>query len=235
MAFLFADSFDLYATTADAVAGYWDSGVPANISLITGRFSGGRAFQFANPTGALLTKSSGVNDGVHHIVLAFQQTAGLSGTLLDVYLQLLDGATGQCCIVFRSDGAMLLTSGTPTGTVLATYTGAISAQSTWTALEIEVVINNTTGSFTVRKNGNTSNDFTLGSLNTRGGTTNNYANKLLIGPSTANGTSQCMDDLLWRSDASSVPFVGDIRCYTRMPASDGSVQFARSPALSNVL
>jgi hypothetical protein len=43
-------------------------------------------------------------------------------------------------------------------------------------------------------------------------------------------TSQQIDDILWRSDASSVPFVGDIRCYTRMPASDASVQFARSPS-----
>jgi hypothetical protein len=66
-------------------------------------------------------------------------------------------------------------------------------------------------------------------LNTRGGTANNYANFLAIGQQTL-VTAQQIDDLLWRSDASSVPFVGDIRCYTRMPASDASVQFARSPS-----
>jgi hypothetical protein len=144
------------------------------------------------------------------------------------YLQLLDGVTGQCCVVFRQDGAILLTSGTPGGTILDTYTGAVIAANTWTAFEIEIVINNTTGSWAVRKNGNTSNDHALGSLNTRV-SANNYANKLTIGMNgTVNATH--MDDLLWRSDAASVPWVGDIRCYARMPASDASVQFSRSPA-----
>jgi hypothetical protein len=52
---------------------------------------------------------------VHHLVRV-QQTAALSGTTLGMYLQLSDGATNQCCIVFRSDGAILLTSATPAGT-----------------------------------------------------------------------------------------------------------------------
>jgi hypothetical protein len=173
-------------------------------------------------------KSSGSNDAVHHIVVAFQQTAALSGTTLGTFFQLSDGATNQCCIVFRSDGAILLTSATPAGTVLATYTGAVTAANTWFAFEFEVVINATTGSFAVRKNGNTSNDFSAASLNTRPGT-NAYANKLTLGMS---GTvfAQQIDDLLWRSDTSSVPWVGDVRCYTRMPASDASVQFSRSPS-----
>jgi len=231
-AWAFGDSFDLYATSTDAVTGYWDGGTPGNISLITGRFSGSRAVQFGNPTAVLLIKSSGANDSIHHIVLAFQQTAALTGTALDCYLQLLDGTTGQCAIVFRSDGAMLLTSGTPTGTVLATYTGAVSAQSTWIALEIEVIVSNTVGGMRVRKNGNASNDYdsfiSVGNLDTSTNA-NNYANKLQIGHSTGNGITQSIDDLLWRSDTASVPFVGDIRAYTRMPASDVSTQFARAP------
>jgi hypothetical protein len=82
----------------------------------------------------------------------------------------------------------------------------------------------------VRKNGNTSNDFTSATnLNTRAGTANNYANRLSVGHSTASPSGQQLDDLLWRSDASSVAWVGDIRCYTRMPASDAAVQFARTP------
>jgi hypothetical protein len=144
-----------------------------------------------------------------------------------MYLQLSDAATNQCCIVFRSDGVILLTSATPAGTVLATYSGAVTAQNTWFAFEFEVVINNTTGRFRARKNGNTADDFDSGAtLNTRPGA-NAYANKLTLGMN-AVVTSQQIDDILWRSDASSVPFVGDIRCYTRMPASDASVQFARS-------
>jgi hypothetical protein len=164
---------------------------------------------------------------VHHFSIAFRQTAVLSGSTLGWYLQLLDGTTGQCAVVFRQDGAILLTSGGPGGTVLDTYTGAVTAQNTWFQFEFEIVINNTTGSWAVRKNGNTVNDRALGGLNTRPGT-NAYANKLQMG---VQGTFSglMIDDLLWRSDATTLAWLGDIRCFTRLPASDASAQFARSP------
>jgi hypothetical protein len=228
---VFGDSFDLYAAITDAVAGFWDSGALTNVTLAAGRFTGSQALRNVSVTGAFLVKSSGSNDAIHHIVCAFQQTATLSGTTLSMYFSLGDGATAQCTIVFRSDGAILLTSGGPTGTVLATWATGVTAQSTWFAYEFEVVVNNTAGSFSVRRNGNASNDFTLGALNTRGGTTNNYANRLTMGVSTF-VNQQLLDDLLWRSDAASVPWVGDVRCYTRMPASDVSAVFSRSPTVA---
>jgi hypothetical protein len=235
MAWIFGDSFDLYAAGADMVAGYWDSGVGLP-TLVAGRFTGSRAIQLASSNQSCV-KSSNVNDAVHHVVCAIQQTTALSGTNLGVFFTFGDGATAQCSIVFRSDGAILLTSGGPTGTVLATYTGAITAINAWFAFEFEVVINNTTGSFTARKNGNPSNDFTLGSLNTRGGTTNNYANRLTMGMQVGIATNQ-VDDVLWRSDATSgaglATWVGDIRCYARMPASDVQAQFSRSSLTANV-
>jgi hypothetical protein len=109
---------------------------------------------------------------------------------------------------------------------LATYSGAFPVANTWYAFEFEVAINNTTGSFKVRKDGNTSNDFSATSLNTRV-SANNYANKLQLGLNLNSG-AQNIDDLFWRSDASSVAWMGDIRCYTRMPASDSSVTFSRT-------
>jgi hypothetical protein len=129
--FTFADSFDLYATTADPIVGYWDSGDLTGISLATGRFASSRCLSINSAPRVHLAKASGANDAVHHVICAFQQTAVLSGTTIAEYFQLLDGTTGQVCICFRSDGAILLTSGTPAGTVLATYTGAISAQNVW--------------------------------------------------------------------------------------------------------
>jgi hypothetical protein len=222
MAWNFGDSFDLYAAAADAANGYWDS-YTAGYTLIAGRFSGSQAVNLAGTFN--LVKTSGVNDAVHHFVCSFNQTAAISGSTLAGYFELFDGATAQCSVVFRSDGAILLTSGAPAGTVLATYTGAFPVTNTWYAFEIEVVINNTTGSFTVRKNGNTVADFTASGLNTRN-SANNYANKLQFG--SAGATNQRIDDLFWRSDASSVAWLGDIRCFTRMPASDASVQFTPS-------
>lgn len=229
MAYSFGDSFDLYAAPADAINGYWDSGPQAaNLSFQTGRFTGSRCIQMTGGAQAFLVKSSNVNDAVHHFVVSFQQTAVITGSNLGAYLELFDGVTAQCSVVFRSDGAILLTSGGPAGTVLDTYTGAFPVINTWYAFEFEVVINNTTGSWAVRKNGNTSNDHALGSLNTRPTSTNNYANKLQVGMN-ASVTNQQFDDLFWRSDSSSVAWLGDIRCFTRMPASDASVQFSRTP------
>lgn len=228
MSFSFGDSFDLYTAAADALLGYWDT-MPTLFTLVTGRFSGSQALRLTSNGAINLTKSSGVNDAVHHLVVAFQQTSALSGTTACGNLQLLDGTTVQCTVVFRSDGTILLTSGGPTGTTLATYTGAVTATNTWYAFEFEIVINNTTGRFRVRKNGNTTDDYDSGAaLNTRS-SANNYANKLQIGSNSASNATQNIDDLFWRSDASSVAWMGDLRCYTRMPASDASVQFSRVP------
>jgi len=231
MAWSFGDGFDLYAAPADANNGYWDAtGLnPGSSSLVAGRFSGSRAISQANATTWI--KTSSVNDAVHHFVVAFQQTSAITGSTPGLYFELFDGATAQCSVFFRSDGSILLTSGAPGGTVLATYPGAFTVISTWFAFEIEVVINSTTGSFIVRKNGNPSADFTATGLNTRGGTANNYANKLQVG--SPNISSHVWDDFFWRSDASSVAWLGDIRCYTRMPASDVSVQFSRTAGATN--
>lgn len=223
-AWLFGESFDCYnSNMSEAVLGYWDGGVnPSSSGFTTGRFSGSRALNLATPT--TLYKSSGANHPVHHFALSFQIANNLSSTNLGNYLELFDGATGQCSVVFKGNGDILLTSGGPNGTVLATYAGAITTENTWYAFEFEVVIHNTNGSFTVRKNGNPVADFTATGLNTRGGTTNNYANKLQIGSSGV--SNQYIDDLLWKSDDSAFAWLGDIRCVTRVPATDASVQFS---------
>lgn len=234
MSYIFGDGFDLYSATADAGANYWDgSNGTTGWGITTGRFTGSQAAGILTTSGAsMLVKSSGVNDAVHKFVVAVIQTLALSGTVNGICLQLLDGTTAQCTVTFRSDGAITLTSGASNGTVLATYTGAFS-QNVWTAFEIEVTINNSTGSINIRKNGSGSNDFSATSLNTRGGTSNNYANKLQVITGSSSGTfftanTQKIDDLLWRSDASSLAWVGDVRCYTRLPASDVSTQFSKS-------
>lgn len=231
MAYSFGDGLDLYATPADAIAGYWDSGT-SGFSLVAGRFAGSQALQNSATSAIYLTKSSAQNDAVHHIVVAFRQTAALSGTARGLAFNLIDGTTTQCSIVFLSSGTILLTSGGTTGTTLATYSSAVAAANTWYAFEFEVVINNSTGSFTVRRDGATSASFSAASLNTRL-SANNYANKVQIGCSTGSIASQLFDDFFWRSDASSVAWLGDIRCYTRMPASDASVQFTRSSGATN--
>ena len=229
---IWGDGFDCYAAPADAIAGYWDSGT-VGFTLVAGRFSGSQAIQNSANSAWLVKTTTGTTDNNHHIVCAFQQTAAISGTTLGMYFQLSDGATNQVCVVFRSDGAILLTSATPAGTVLDTYTGAVTAANTWYQFEFEIVIHNSAGSWAVRKLGNTSNDRATGGLNTRPGA-NAQASKLTVGQQ-ATVTSQQMDDLLWRSDTTALSFSGDVRCFTRRPASDAAVQWSPSAATYTLL
>jgi hypothetical protein len=194
----------------------------------TGRFSGSNSwFPQSN---SRLDKISSVNDGAHHFAFAVRTATALSGSGNGFYITLCDGATAQCSIVIRQDGAILLTSGGPLGGTLATYASALTAISTWYHFECEVVVHGTTGSFKVRKNGNSVEDFSLGSLNTRV-SANDYANKIQIGNATAIG--HWVDDFFWKSSAAAGTWLGDIRCYTRMPASDQSVTFSHLSGSTN--
>jgi hypothetical protein len=234
MASFFGDGFDLYAATTDPyMAGtYWDSGnfaVVASAALIAGRFTGSRGLTGASSSAVALVKSSGANDNIHHINIAFQYNASLGAAGGLWYFTLSDSGTAQCTVAFGRDGAIFLTNGAVGGTVISFFPSAFTGN-VWNGWEIEVVIHNTAGSWAIRKNGNTVNDFSATGLNTRGGTANNYANRLALGLNLI-ANNGLIDDFLWRSDASSVAWVGDIRCYTRMPASDASVQWTPSGAV----
>ena len=74
------------------------------------------------------------------------------------------------------------------------------------------------------KNGNPINDFSATGLNTRPTSTNNYANKLTLGSSAS--AIEAIDDFFWQSSATAGAWLGDIRCYTRMPANTVSKQFS---------
>lgn len=229
MTYFFGDGFDLYAQPQDAWAGYWDSNsVLGSAILGAGRFPGSRAL------GGLYSvsfyKTSGVNDSVHHFNYSYMMNGNPGGSSPYFFIQLLDGATVQCSVYMQSDGAILLTAGAPnSGTTLAYCPGMMTTANVWVSFEIEVVVHNTSGSITIRKNGNPNNDFFLGGLDTTA-TANNYANKILIGFWQNPGYYTYVDDFLWRSESGTVPWVGDIRCYTRRPNSDAQAQLSRTTA-----
>jgi hypothetical protein len=227
--YVFSDGFDLYATGAD-VAGYWDpaSSNPSANTLISGRFPGSRALQMS--FSSFLIKVSNQNDAVHHINVAWlvSNPVNTGATQIYNYFRFDDVGTPQCCISFRQDGTILFTSGAYNGTVLATFPNAFSLVGQWYSFEFEVVIHPTAGSFRVRTNGATSDSFAATGLNTRV-SANSYANR--IATAEVQNAPNGVDDFLWRSDPSSVPWFGDIRCLTRMPASDVSIQFTATPLL----
>lgn len=236
MAYAFGDGFDYYNAAADFIAGYWDTGNTIAITAKTApRFAGGYSVSFGAGAQPILQKSSGVNgDAVHHINVAYLNTAALTGTSNRWGVTLHDGTTAQCTIAFRSDGSIQLQTGAIGGAQLALYNGAITTN-TWTTFEIEVVIHPSAGSITVRKNGNASNDHQTTGLNTRV-SANSYANQVRIVTSSPN--LDYIDDFLWRSDASSLAWIGDVRAYVSMPTGDVSTQFSRAPnppQVSNVI
>jgi hypothetical protein len=227
MTYNFGDSFDLYTLAAD-LTGYWDVYTPTVNPTVAGRFPGSRALQMSS-TGSLA--KNGANDAVHHIFCAYSTNQPISGASTWQSFQLFDGTTAQCSIWFRSDGAIILSSGSPAGAVLATYAGAVTAQNVWYGFEFEVVIGSGgAGSFAVRKNGNAANDFTATGLNTQV-SANAYANKLVLGNGGNSVTS--VDDLYWRSGAAAGAWLGELRACARMPQADVSVQFTGAPSTLN--
>jgi hypothetical protein len=235
MSYFFGDGFDLYTNFADCLS-HWDpvlmsTNYAFNISA-TGRFTGSRSLvsSTTNNVNPALSKTSNVNDGMHHFSFAIRQDS-LSNSNFGFFVVLLDGAVPQCSFTVALDGRILFYSGS-LGTLLATFTGAVPSINTWYQFEVEIVVHSSSGSVAVRRNGNIVNDFFVGSLNTRAGTTNNYANRIGLNFYSAAAT-QIVDDFLWRSESAIVPWIGDIRCYTRMPSADAAVQWSRNATTSS--
>jgi hypothetical protein len=225
----FADGFDAYAGVGDILLGWWDSNAASNSSLAPGRRNGSQAFSVGS-AGVGPTKASGSNDAVHHFAMSFYDVIAFSGTSANLwaFINIYDGSTLQCAINFAKNGAITLSNGV--GTVIATFGDALSFAQKWYGLEFEVVINATTGSFRLRKYGNTTDDFVATGLNTKN-SANAYANKISI--SGTQSGSVYFDDLIWQSGSATGNWLGDLACYVRRPVSDQSVQFTPLAAAVN--
>jgi hypothetical protein len=229
MAWIIGDSFDFYSAVGDA-AGLWDSSAGWAIGTKT-RFNVGKSINNTNYGGTPLVKTIGSNEATLFAAVAFYRDAALSGNNAEWGLQFLDGSTAQCTVVFESNGNITLRSGGLGGSVLATYANAYTSQ-TWAHFQIKVMINNTTGSISIRKDGATSDSFVATGLNTRGGTSNNYATKVAVASANTASTSYYFDDLLFYSAPGAAPndWVGDIRAVQLMPNADtGQKQFTAGP------
>jgi hypothetical protein len=225
------ESFDYYGNSADLGRSVWDAtgniGNFGNPSIGT-RFGVGNSFNVAVFDN--LTKNFG-NESTVYLVCAQYRPSGQSGSAVELYFLLKDGATGQCCICFMSNGQIQLRSSSQTGTVLATYNAAF-VQDVWTHFQMRVVIDPTNGSFTVRKNGQNTDSFTVSGLNTRGGTANSYVNSMTFGLQNGYQQGHYIDDLLMYSGSGGAPntWVGDVRAVCLMPAVDtAQKQFATFP------
>lgn len=227
MAWLFGDSFDFYSLAADMLGGPAPLWLTAsNCSLAAGRFPGSRGPVGGSLGGVISGRIWSSNETTVFAIVAVKSTlaqpAGFS---------LFDGATAQCSVTFETNGSITHRRGLTTGTTVATYPGALVAN-IWTHFQFKMTIDNAAGSFTVRKDGATSDSFAASGFDNQN-TANNYANSIQVLLSTAGGAPvPTWDDLLVFSDNGAAPntWVGDVRAVQQMVASDPvSPTFARSP------
>ena len=229
--FYFGDGFDLYTLASDC-ATQWAAPATTGTNLMTlggGRFvdSQGVYLNSGAVMAANLGQSSGNQYLAHHISIAVMQPTAIGGTTQGLRISFYQGGSLQNSIGFRSDGTISMLNSA--GATIAAFANGITTANTWVRFEFEMLLGTTTGEFTIRKNGNTVNDFHQTGLNNQA-TANAWADEIRV--TTITTGAHAIDDILWRADVWSAanggnPWVGDIRCYTRLPVADASVSWTR--------
>jgi len=176
---------------------------------------------------------TGTNETIIYFSLRFRSSGTLNTQVLS--LQFRDTTNVQCTVAFCGDNAIRVYSGTTAGTLLSTLTSAFTS-ATWDSYQGKIVINNTTGSVEIRKNGSVTPIINISGVNTRAGSTNAYANQIAFSSTGAGGVLFDIDDIWLNSDNGAAPtsWPGDVRCVVSMVASDSSVAFAKSPNPASV-
>jgi hypothetical protein len=228
MAVLVADGFDFYSTSADVTSRYPTA---SNIGFVSGAGtafgSGQAAYYTSNPDfqwhfpwvtneptlfGSIRLKWNGNPNAATYMSLVFT-----------------DGTNNQCAIRWNGDGSIGLYTGFDNGTLIQTVASAYSLNA-WNSFQFKVVISSTAGIIEIRKNGATTPIISLTGINTRGGSTNNYANGAMIhyNSSSFSVAPMQIDDLFINSASGAAPtsWPGDMRAMQQMPNGATQTQFS---------
>lgn len=195
----FFDGFDDYST-AQATR-YWNS---FGFSIGAVGRNGTNGFSSGNNTSCAITLTS---QATRTIGVAMKHDGFTQYDFIGLY----DAGTQQLAVRLNTDGTLSVKNGA--GTVLATSTFSININ-IYYYLELTSVINNTTGSFTLRVNGTTW--ASASGVNTRA-SANNSANQVVL--IAGGGSHWTGDDLYSRSDGT---FCGDVRVETSLPNANGA-------------
>jgi hypothetical protein len=226
MSYLWADGFDLYAGITDAQP-FYDS---LTGSLVSSFMPVGNGSCLDTSS---LSKTWGTQEGT--LYFSFFGIMG-NATSSNIALVFADGGSAQCSIICAGDSSITARSGGITGTVLGSVPNVLRGSSTpgvwgpWFSLQTKVVIS-TSGSIEVRLNGSSTPVLLLMNVNTRAGSSNNYATKFTLG-----GTSWTRFTYLWLNN-------GDVTAPTGWPgeprpirqgfASDFLAQFTPVPSAAH--
>src|SRR5882724_1610727 len=168
-------------------------------------------------------------------------TAGFSFKLITLTTQgndmvtFLDSGTAQTSVWVTATGQIqLLRGGT---TVFGTLSTNALQIGVWYRMEFKLTVDPSAGVAEVRINGTSVGWFpSTGSLNTRG-SANSSANQVRMG-NIVNNTPNIFDAndfVVTDNNSPNAGFLGDKKCYLRMPNSDSSVQWTRLSGASNYL
>lgn len=241
MAWLGGDGFDFY--NLDEGAAQWgDAPWAATFGTLIAKTPFGEGFawhtngdqwnesnQFT-PSSTVYVNYQFYNDNAAYVV---------GGTSTGTGVQFFDGTTAQCGFYVRTGGDFIVTNGPPNGTILATSPKLLAnaaADGVWHHIQIKCVINNTTGSFTIRLDNNSSDDWTSGNINTRQGTSNAQATMIKVGNNLGtSGFGWNIDDCYWFNDQGAQPntWQGVIKGYSYYPNGDNSVSWTRNSGATN--
>jgi hypothetical protein len=227
MALLFMDGFDKYGpiNTASAVVAAqliaeWTSWSVGGANIVAALSTSGYAAQVLNSVTATKTLSTN-----YARLIGGLRFAGSFGGQ-SVLIQFRDGATPQCSLTLETTGVIHLRTGNQAGVDLAT--GATVSVNSIHYVEWDITFG-ATASYQVWLDGVS---LFSGTGNTRGGTTNNYANAIAL-LQAAVGTWVIDDLYLFDSTGTTnnAVLLTSPRVETTFPVSDSAVQFGFGAAI----
>lgn len=163
------------------------------------------------------------NQAEWYVAHAFRHDTANRQRIVSFY----DGANLQCEYYVNTSRQFELVRN---GTILATST-ATYALNTWHHVEIHVVIHSSTGVMEIRLDGVSI--ISVTGANTRGGSSNNYANIVAISPASRIGGALRFDDLIYADGTSSQTWIGDKRVSVLAPTGAGNTTQMTPSAGSN--
>lgn len=224
MALIFMEGFDKYGVPNGNTSllsglltqGDWTTAPTGGHTIVTGLSSTGGALQLG-VAGATLNRSLGVN--YSRLIAGIRFNSSLVGSCA---VSFLDGAAAQCSVtVNASTGTISIRNGALSGTVIATSTAVVPANSTH-YLEMDITFSNT-GAYQVWLDG-------ISILSGTGDTTataNNFANQVSL--QNAGGSPVNVFDDFYLFDTSgtvnNAVLLTSPRIETTFPTSDATVQF----------
>jgi len=224
MAIKFIEGFDAYGTSNGSaplgLSEVWSGGADiVNFTVQNGRLGSGKSIEIKRSSGTpIVTTPNLGNLATWYIGLGFKPQVAINGEVL-LQLREDDDATLGVNLLMNSGGTISVRRGT---TVLGTSAAVIST-GLWHNIELYVLVHNSTGAYELKVNGVSV--LSASGVDTRAGTTNDYANRVrLSGPVGGANTGYLIDDFRVNDDSGSAPnntWLGDRKVITLFPTAEG--------------